>query len=207
MTMLPWNDIKAAAVNIGVEPCALYAVCEVESRGDGFLRDGRPKILFEGHVFWKELQKRHYNPAGLLARGDVRKIHGDISDILYKKWTKKFYKGGTAEYSRLERACAINEDAALSSASWGAFQILGSNWQPLGYESIQAFVAAMKSGYKAQITALTAFLKVNSLIRPLRDKDWAAFAYGYNGPGYAENKYDIEMRSKYQECVVGQNDE
>jgi len=108
MSKIPWNDIKAAAERIGVEPCALQAVCEVEAAGNGFLPDGRPKILFEGHIFWKELKK-----AGL----DPNQYAAANPDILYPKWTKAYYKGGVREYDRLEWAKKINREAALKSAS------------------------------------------------------------------------------------------
>lgn len=48
---LSWQEIVAAAAQINIEPCALQAVCNVESSGSGFLSSGRPKILFEGHIF------------------------------------------------------------------------------------------------------------------------------------------------------------
>lgn len=33
---------------------------------------------------------------------------------------------------------------------------------------------------------------------PLKNKDWAAFAKGYNGPEYAVNKYDVKMKDAYE---------
>lgn len=203
MSKIPWKDIEQTAVQLGLEPCVLQAVCDVEANGDGFLADGRPKILFEGHVFWKELTKRRYNPEGLLRREDVRQAHGDISDILYKNWTKKHYLFNAKEYSRLERAKAINEDAALCSASWGAFQIMGTNYYLCGFDTIQEFVTTMSGGYAGQLEALACFLKVNNLVRPLKAHYWAVFARGYNGPGYAKNCYDLKLRQAYENCVRG----
>lgn len=202
MTKILRTDIEETAIRLGLEPCVLQAVVEVEANGDGFLPDGRPKILFEGHVFWKELQRRGYNPAGLLARADVRQNLGDISDILYRKWSRK-YKGGAEEHERLNRAKAINEDAALCSASWGAFQIMGYHYGLCGYDTVQDFVAEMSDGYEGQLEALGCFLKVNSLLRPLQAHDWTAFARGYNGPGYAQNRYDVKLRQAYEKCVRG----
>jgi peptidoglycan hydrolase-like protein with peptidoglycan-binding domain len=46
------RDILAVANDLGVEVAAIKAVYVIESRGKGFLPDGRPKILFEGHIFW-----------------------------------------------------------------------------------------------------------------------------------------------------------
>ncbi|MDR2077148.1 MAG: N-acetylmuramidase family protein [Desulfovibrio sp.] len=54
-----FDDIASAAATLGLEPCAVKAVVEVESGGSGFLPDGRVKILFEGHVFFRELSKRN----------------------------------------------------------------------------------------------------------------------------------------------------
>ena len=203
MSKIPWTDIEMTAMKLGLEPCALSAVCAVEAGGDGFLPDGRPKILFEPHVFWKELAKRRYNPEGLLKREDVRQAHGDISDILYKKWGARPYGTVNAQWGRLKRAMDIDEEAALCSASWGAFQIMGFNYAVCGYGSVAEFVADMSAGYAGQLTALGKFLTANNLIRCLKAKDWAAFAKGYNGAGYAKNKYDVKLRQAYKKCAEG----
>jgi hypothetical protein len=30
------------------------------------------------------------------------------------------------------------------------------------------------------------------------NKDWAKFARGYNGPGYAQNAYDVKLAQAYE---------
>jgi hypothetical protein len=171
------------------------AVNEVESRGKGFLIDGRPKILFEGHVFWKELIKRNINPA--------KTITSKNSDVLYKKWTKKFYKGGSGEYLRLEKASKIvNSDkckeAAYCSASWGSFQIMGYHYKDLGYASIWEFVDKMNLNEEEHLRAFGLYLKKNNLISLLQNKKWATFAKAYNGKNYAINKYDVKLERAYK---------
>ena len=99
MKNLTENDFKEAAVMLRCEVAAVKAVAEVESLGSGFLSDGSPKILFEGHIFWRELQKKGIIPQEHTEGND---------DILFKSWKRK-YKGGIAEYSRLEKACKIDE--------------------------------------------------------------------------------------------------
>ncbi|WP_328515044.1 N-acetylmuramidase domain-containing protein [Ralstonia pseudosolanacearum] len=47
----------------------MRAVNEVESRGSGFLPDGRPVILFERHVMYRQLQGREEKRE--CARGSV----------------------------------------------------------------------------------------------------------------------------------------
>ena len=78
----------------------------VESRGAGFLPDGRPVILFERHVFWKRLQARGIDPAPFAARQP---------DIVSR--TRGGYRGGAAEYTRLATAESIDAGAAWESAA------------------------------------------------------------------------------------------
>ena len=80
------QDLQEFADRYELELAAVKAVNEIESLGKGFLLDGRPRILFEGHIFWKELKKRGLNPEDL--------VNEKTKNVLYKSWTKKFYEGG-----------------------------------------------------------------------------------------------------------------
>src|SRR5690606_34593899 len=51
------SDVVNLANRLGLSVATIKAVNEVESSGRGFNVDGNPKILFEGHVFWKQLEK------------------------------------------------------------------------------------------------------------------------------------------------------
>ena len=188
---LSFSDIKKAAELIGVEPCAVKAVVDVESGGDGFLPDGRVKILFEGHVFWKELQKRGIDPAPLAAK---------YPNIIYPKWDKSQYKGGAQEHERLNAAALVNKGAALCSASWGLFQIMGFNHRLCGFSSVQDFVDAQKESEANQLNSFCQFMKNEGLVLFLKGLDFAGFARRYNGPGYAQNQYDVKMRKAYERC-------
>ena len=185
------SDIRKAAEQIGVEPCVVKAVVDVESGGEGFLPDGRVKILFEGHVFWKELQKRGIDPAPLSAK---------YPNIVYPKWDKSKYKGGTAEWERLNTAATVNREAALCSASYGLFQIMGFNHKACGFDTVQAFVDAQKESEAKQLETFCAFMRSEGLVLFLVGKDWAGFARRYNGPGYAQNQYDTKLRRAYERC-------
>jgi hypothetical protein len=185
------EQIKAAAEIAGVEYAALKALAVVESSGAGFLDDGRPKILFEGHVFWKQLEELGLEPAQL-AQGN--------EDILHSMWDKSKYMGGAAEHQRLERAATIDRPAALQSASWGLFQIMGFNWRLCGFKTLQDFVNAMYRDEASHLVACLGYLKGVGLIPVLRSLDWAAFAKGYNGPGYSANKYDRKLAKAYAEA-------
>lgn len=187
-------DFAKAADELEVELAALKAVYKIESNGKGFVGDA-PKILFEGHVFWQRLKLLGLRPE-TLARGN--------EDILYPAWTKEHYVGGGAEYGRLERAEAIQRDAARESASWGLFQIMGYHWKRLGYASIDDFVERMRLHERDQLDAFCRFINGKkdrsgrSLTALLRDKDWTAFAYDYNGAGYRKNAYDDKLREQYR---------
>ena len=188
---LSFSDIRKAAELIGVEPCAVQAVVDVESGGSGFLPDGRTKILFEGHVFWKELQKRGIDPAPLSSK---------YPNVIYPKWDRSQYKGGAAEWERLNIAALVNKEAALCSASWGLFQIMGFNHHAAGFDTVQAFVDAQKASEAKQLESFCAFMRSLGLVRYLTAKDWAGFARRYNGPGYAANQYDVKLRRAYERC-------
>ena len=79
------KDFETLAQRIGVEPAAVRAVAEVETKGrGGFLPDGRAVILFEGHVFWQRLKLYGLNPVDYM-RGN--------EDILHLEWTRRHYRG------------------------------------------------------------------------------------------------------------------
>lgn len=190
MPPIPFDDIKAVAEKLNVLPCAVRAVVEVESGGSGFLRDGRVKILFEGHVFWRELKKRGIDPAGLAE---------EHPGILYPTWDRTRYRGGAGEWDRMAEAIGLHEEAALCSASWGLFQIMGHNFQECGFETVHEYVVGMQT-VQGQLAAFAAYLKARDLVRHLADLDWAAFARKYNGPGYAANRYDVKLRAAFERC-------
>ncbi len=178
----PLDDeaIDKAARDIGCPVAAVRAVIDVESRG-GFLADKRPKILFERHYF-SRLTKRRYD-----------RSHPAISQ---PEWGG--YRGGSEEYDRLAQAIDLNRDAALRSASWGAFQIMGDNYRICGFDDVENFVSAMVSGEPAQLGAFVAFVKSSKLDAALVRRDWAQFARGYNGPAYRANRYDEKLKASYR---------
>lgn len=188
MTPLPAAAIARAAERLGVEPAAISAVDDIESRDSGFLPDGRPRILFERHVMYKRLKK-----AGVTA---------DVFAARYPALVNPQpggYRGGASEWFRLALARDIHRQSADESASWGRYQIMGFHWQALGYASIEAFVAAMSESEAAQLDAFCRFIESDpALHRALRSLDWKTFARIYNGPGYRKNAYDTRLAAAYE---------
>lgn len=192
------QDLRDFAQKHNLQLAAVKAVNEVESSGKGFFVDGRPKILFEGHIFWRQLQDRGINPSTI--------ANATNADVLYSKWTKSHYFGGTREYDRLEKASKLLVDprvkeAALASASWGSYQIMGFHADKLGYPSVQAFVDEMYIHERNQLEAFGRYISAFGCINHLRSLNWASFARCYNGPAYAQNKYDIKMATAYQKYL------
>lgn len=175
----------------GIHPAALLAVKLIESgTKSGFLDSGKPQILFEGHVFYKYLKA---NVKSL----DMNKLCAQYPNIVYPKWDKSKYFGGEKEWARLEQARKINMKYANYAASWGMFQVMGFNYKTCGCKSIDEFVEKMCTSQEQQLLLTLNFLKNSNLIVPLQKRQWATFAKGYNGPGFAQNKYHIKLQAAY----------
>lgn len=183
-------DYEAAAKLVKCDVAAIKAVAEVESSGDGFLSDGRVKILFEGHQFYK------------FTKGVYATSH---PTICYKTWTTKFYTRGAnadirgaGELARLEEAIALNRIAALLSASYGKFQIMGFNFAVAGFTDVEDFYKAMQVSEAEHLMAFCNYIKGNAIDDELRSHNWAGFAFRYNGAGYKKNQYDTKLARAYK---------
>ena len=171
-----------AAKSLGVEVAVIKAVAEVESPSGAFDAQGRPTILFERHYFHRLTGAAH--DAG----------HPDISNSA---------SGGhgkfSAQYPKLERAYRLDPDAALRSASWGRFQIMGDNYKAAGFTSAAAFVRAMTKSELEHLKAFVNFVKSDpGQVTALQKQDWADFAARYNGKAYKKNNYDTRLETAYQ---------
>lgn len=170
-------DVLAIALRLGCTVKQLRAVAAVESSGSGFDAHGRPKMLFERHLFHRLTNGRwSTSPFSNSAPGG----YGDES------WTK------------LGAAAAVDPDAAFASASWGKFQVLGTHWAALGYSSPLALAYSTVTGEAAQYELLARYVEHNGLVTALRSISPApatniAFAKAYNGPGYKAFKYDEQL--------------
>lgn len=176
------KEYQQAADLLGVELATVKAVVEVESNGKGFLKSGEPVILFEGHIFHRRTGGKYSTP--------------ENANISYRSWTSKYYNED--QHKRLQKAVKLDRSAALESASWGLFQIMGFNYAACGFENVQQFIIAMYKGEKEHLMAFVNFIRSNRLDKYLKEKNWAGFARRYNGPGYAKNKYDTKLANAYK---------
>lgn len=179
---------KRIAKNLGVEVAMIKAIYSVESSGASYLASGYPALLFEAHIFYRELKKIGKNPETLI------KNH---PSILSKTWNKNLYKGGQREVPRINEAWAISPGTALMSASFGAFQICGFNYKLCGCKNVYEFYREMWISEERQLELLGKFLKGLGIVPYMKSKNFSEIARRYNGSGYKQNKYDTKLKNAY----------
>lgn len=170
-------DLAVFAQRLGCSLKQLRAVSLVESGGAGFDDKGRPKILFERHLFWRFTNGKH----GLTSFSNPR-------------------GGGYAEpsWDKLGRAAALSPFKAFESVSWGKFQVLGMWWDELGYPSPVEMAYSTVISEDAHYEMLIRYIEMNKMqgaVRALSTNpaDCREFARKYNGPAYTKFKYDEKL--------------
>ncbi|MFD1261427.1 N-acetylmuramidase family protein [Entomomonas asaccharolytica] len=178
------NDYVEAANKLGCEVAAIKAVAKTETGSSGsyfsFPKDDKvPAILFERHHFHK------------YTNGIYSAKNPDISNA-----SAGGYGSTKIQYKKLLKAYNLDKVAALKSASWGMFQILGSNHVAAGYKTVEDFVMGISLSEKNHLKAFVNFIKADSrLSSSIVSKDWTKFAKAYNGP--AQQGYDTKMEAHY----------
>lgn len=171
------GEIQAFAERLGCSLKQLRAVAKVESAGGGFDNKGRPKILYERHIFHR-LTNGQWTPS---------------------TFSQREYGGyGEDSWGKLLLACGKNPDAAFSACSWGKFQVLGAHWSRLGYDSPYALAVSTVASEAAHYELLARYIEKFGLLDELwalssDPADCAAFAAAYNGPAYVRNHYDRKL--------------
>ncbi len=183
--LLSADDIVRCAAALAVPVATLRAVIAVESSGDGFVDELRPRILFEGHIFHR------------LTDGRFAAMRPDLS---HPAWSRDHYRGGQAEYERLRAAISLDADAALQSCSWGLGQVMGFNHRLCGFAGVDDFVNAMACSEGRQLDVMAAFIGASDLASPLRREAWEEFARRYNGPGYRTHGYHTRLAAAVAEA-------
>lgn len=189
MKKLTNEQIKQLATEHGIEYACLKAVIEVEASGNGFV-NGLPKILYEPHVMYRLLTQDRW----ITVRN---RMMLEQPKLCYVRWGTHKYGKVSEQHTRLAIATKYSREHALQSCSWGLGQIMGFHWKSLGYESLQAFINDMYHSEAKQLEAMMKFIQVNKLLIHLKNKDWAKFAKGYNGAGYAKNNYHTKLANAY----------
>ena len=177
----------AQTLECGVAEIWAIAFTETDPPYGGFLVDKRPQILFERHIFHE------------LTDGRFDSVNSNISNSM----PGGYGAGGAHQYDRLSQAMALDETAALQSASWGIGQVLGENYREAGFDSPSELVQQLFSSEDEQLVAVANEIVADGAARALATHDWRTFARIYNGPNYAENNYDNIIRTWYEKFNSG----
>lgn len=196
-TSLKDADYDYAARRLGCEAKLVKAFTMVEAPNGGFNSDETPVILYERHYFYRQLMLYKKPGESDEKRAQLRDwLCENQRDICYPKplTFAKFlpsgapvdprdrYGASSQQYERLKRAQQYSDSAALESASWGRFQIMGENWSRIGWKSVQAFVRAMYASERDHLDAFIGFVRSKPpLVQAMQKKDWANIAKYYNG--------------------------
>lgn len=183
---LTGEGMNKACKILGVGEPEIWAVLTVETRGFGFLEDRRALILFERHIFSK------------LTNGKFDASHPTVSNP-----TPGGYKGGAAEYSRLDEAVKLDEDAALESASWGLAQVMGFNCKAVGYKTAKEMIDAFVNDEDTHLLAMANFINSRTkCLLGIQRQEWGSFAACYNGPDFRKNSYDSRLAAAFAKHKV-----
>ena len=174
--------ISLIARQINVSEDEIHSILDVETAGGGFDSQGRIKILYEPHIFYRHCPKDKLQDA--VDQG-----------LAYPTWGMAKYPSDS--YPHLLAAMQLDETAALLSASYGLGQILGENYKLCGYDTVQDMVNDFAEDEQLQLEAMVNFLISKGLDKALQAHDWATLARGYNGSQYAHNSYDKKLAAAY----------
>jgi N-acetylmuramidase len=188
------SQIATVARTYKLDLAALLAVVEIESDGHSLEIDGKtPSFLFEKHIFYRQL-------LSLDRPALERAVSAGLACETWQPKTEYRNEGtSSARLAIFAQACAINDEAACRSASWGVGQTMGFNYHELGFVDARHLLDYMiAGGVPAQVDCLIREIEHNNLARYLNAHDWAHFARGYNGAGYAANAYDVKLAHAYE---------
>lgn len=177
-------DIPMLAHRLQTGEDELRAFLEVEARSRGYDRSGRPVMLFEPHVFYRNLGDGS-------ARDDAV-----AAGLAYAKWGDAPYPNDS--YPRLLKAIEIDEDAALKACSIGLSQVLVENHSSVGYATPQDMWQAFMDDEQEHVEAMVRFILVNGIADDLKAHRWEVVARVYNGPGYRKHNYHGRMAQAFR---------
>lgn len=178
-------ELDGIALRLGCSAKQLAAVAAVESSGGGFDRLGRPKILFERHLFH-------------------RFTDGAYSPAIFSNPQGGGYDADSWE--KLTLAACKDVDAAFAATSWGKFQVLGAHagtprypgFLDLDYPSPLEMAYSCVTSEAAHYELLARYIAKGRLASAIASlsadpNDNVAFARGYNGPGFRQFDYDKKL--------------
>lgn len=184
------RDFEEFAAQLGVEVGAVKAVVEIEAghAHKGFWAEGKPLINFDLSVF-RKMAARH--------KVNLSKYTKSHPAVFSRPNTSRYGSQQAAVQARLDQALDIDTVSAIEGTFWGMFQIGGFNWRQCGTESPRHFAELMSRSERDQLELFGEFISRTGLLPALKNKNWTAFARGYNGPSYAARGYHRRLASAY----------
>ena len=170
----------AMAKKLKLKVSRIRALVHVEAGKSGFWADGNMKLLYEGHIAYRETSGTER--AKLVKAG-----------LAWRSWGDVKYGKATTSRDRLRRALQISGAKAFRWASYGLPQIMGFNAEMLSYDDAKVMFDTFLQGEAEQLDGMMRFITVRKLLVPLRNGNWPVVAEGYNGPGYRKNQYDTRL--------------
>lgn len=193
------QDLLVFAKQLGdTNTVRIRAVAKVESAGAGWFNDGRPKILYERHKFWKYNDDKtapkslFFNyPDGGNYTADADK--NNLND----------------SYDKLLKACEYDPQAAFMSVSMGMFQVMGFHYYNMGFATPWEMLYACTHYEREQYRLLVNYILMNNLqkaflaISPNPDT-CRPLALGYNGKTYVKFNYHGKLASAVKHFLAAQ---
>lgn len=188
-------DIARLADSLQCHPADLEAIAQVESAGFGWFPDGRIKILFEKHQFYKfipEAARTNAVKNGLARKNWISPDKGGYED----------QNTPDARYKLLERAIKVDREAAFKAISSGRFQIMLFNHDICGHQTAEGMFNAFCESEVYQLSALAGFLTNKGLLPAIRSRDFQKIETIYNGGGL-NGAYAKKMKAASDKLRAG----
>lgn len=227
-----WNDLRKhcaetynrlgqlmqkLAATTKIDLAAVLAVWQVESGGKKHTT-GKAIIRFEVHKFfefWGKANAKKFDahfqfgghPAGAggtcKKASDCHKFRADVSAQFEDVHVKNKQE---PEYAALAEATAIaDEETALRCISIGGPQIMGNNFQLIGYDTAKQMIDAFQSDERAHVLGFFDFCQFafphGGLLEHLRKQEWKDFAKGYNGASNADD-YATKIQTAFEAATA-----
>jgi hypothetical protein len=175
------DHYRQMAEALGIRAQQVRAIAIIESAEKPFTKAGHPVVRFEAH-HW-----RRHRIASTLGQSFDRAVN---SADLDERWV---------QFLAMHR---VDPLAAVKSHSFGWLQIMGFNHRLAGYETTEAFLDAMQT-LDGQNKAFVNFVTHSPLLHTaFRQHNVREVARHYNGPRFADNRYDQKFAALSQRSLT-----
>lgn len=150
----------------------------------GYDKTFEQSVRFECHKYNKN--------NGILGGVPCTLKNGESFSRVYSETNHKAYLSAASKKPEL----------AFQSSSFGFGQIMGSNLMSYYPTKTPEELYDNLKSTSFQIESFFKYLEKNGMISKLKNKDYQSIARTYNGPAYAQNKYDQDIE-KIHETMIG----